>query len=100
MVAWTDWEVEGEIQNRGCQDQGTIDMKVSCCALQCFLLILGIVMVAGIVNPYVFIPTIPLVVLFFYIRNYYLSTSRSIKRLEGPCKCVCVCVCVCRTNTS
>ena len=70
-------------------------MLMACCwVLQCFLLILGIVLVAGIVNPYVFIPTVPLVALFFYIRNYYLSTSRSVKRLEGTCECVCMCVSV------
>ena len=50
---------------------------------QCTLLILGIVLVAGVVNPWVFIPTVPLGVLFVIIRKYYLKTSRSIKRLEG-----------------
>lgn len=53
---------------------------------QCFLLIIGIILVAGFVNPWVFIPTLPLVILFMWIRRYYLYTSRSIKRLEGICK--------------
>ena len=54
--------------------------------LQCALLILGIVLVAGVVNPWVFIPTVPLGILFVYVRKYYLVTSRSIKRLEGTRK--------------
>ena len=73
---------------------GEVDAEGALLGLQCFLLILGIVLVAGIVNPYVFIPTVPLVALFFYIRHYYLSTSRSIKRLEGTCECVCMRACV------
>ncbi|CAH1244774.1 ABCC4 [Branchiostoma lanceolatum] len=49
----------------------------------CALAILMTVVVTGVINPWVFIPTLPLLLLFMYIRNYYLSTSRDIKRLEG-----------------
>ena len=53
---------------------------------QCSLLILGIVLVAAIINPWVFIPTIPLGIAFVIVRRYYLRTSRSVKRLEGTSK--------------
>ncbi|WAR27448.1 MRP4-like protein [Mya arenaria] len=49
----------------------------------CALLILGIVGVAGAVNPWVFLVVAPLIVLFVVIRRYYIRTSRHIKRLEG-----------------
>ena len=49
-------------------------------------MIIGIILVAGIVNPWVFIPTVPLAILFIFIRRYYLSTSRDIKRLEATSK--------------
>ena len=46
-------------------------------------MILGYVLVCGVVNPWVFIPTLPLIIVFVFIRKYYLATSRDIKRLEG-----------------
>lgn len=48
---------------------------------------MGIIAVVGIVNVYLLIPTFFIGVLFYYTVVYYLSTSRSIKRLEGVCKC-------------
>ncbi len=54
--------------------------------LQCALLILGSVLLAGVVNPWVFLPIVPLLVVFIYIRRYYLQTSRDIKRLEATSK--------------
>ncbi|KAI8514342.1 Multidrug resistance-associated protein 4 [Branchiostoma belcheri] len=45
--------------------------------------VVTIIVMTGIINPWVFIPTIPLLILFIYIRKYYLNTSRDIKRLEG-----------------
>ena len=51
-------------------------------------MILGYVFVAGIVNPWVFIPTVPLIVVFLWVRHYYLATSRDIKRLEGTSKSI------------
>uniref|UniRef100_A0A2S2PE27 Putative multidrug resistance-associated protein lethal n=1 Tax=Schizaphis graminum TaxID=13262 RepID=A0A2S2PE27_SCHGA len=44
---------------------------------------MGIIAVVGIVNVYLLIPTFFIGVLFYYTVVYYLSTSRSIKRLEG-----------------
>ncbi len=46
-------------------------------------------LLAGVVNPWVFIPTAPLVVAFLYLRRYYLRTSRDIKRLEATSKIYC-----------
>ena len=46
-------------------------------------MISGIVILAGVINPWVFIPTAPLAALFFYLRRYFLRTSRDVKRLEA-----------------
>ena len=54
---------------------------------QCFLLILGIILVAGVINPWVFIPTLPLAIVFLLVRRYFLRTSRDIKRLEATSRC-------------
>ncbi|CAL1541619.1 unnamed protein product [Lymnaea stagnalis] len=76
----------GRILNRFSKDIGHMDDLLPVTFfdfIQCALLIIGIVLVAGVVNPYVFIPTVPLAILFVIVRKYYLQTSRSIKRLEG-----------------
>lgn len=44
--------------------------------------------VVAIVNYWLLIPTIFVGIIFYFIRNYYLSTSRSIKRLEGVSKLI------------
>ncbi|KAJ8310324.1 hypothetical protein KUTeg_012189 [Tegillarca granosa] len=55
----------------------------------CFLLIIGIVLVVCIVNPWVFIPIVPLSILFYLVQKYYLTTSRHVKRLEGTTEVNC-----------
>lgn len=45
--------------------------------------ILGIVIVVGLVNIYLMIPTFIVVYVSYKLSDFYLSTSRSIKRLEG-----------------
>ncbi|CAG5134059.1 unnamed protein product, partial [Candidula unifasciata] len=85
-VSFFDTNPVGRILNRFSKDIGHMDDLLPVTFfdfIQCFLLIIGIVLVAGVVNPYVFIPTVPLVILFFLVRKYYLQTSRSVKRLEG-----------------
>ncbi|XP_076435453.1 ATP-binding cassette sub-family C member 4-like isoform X2 [Babylonia areolata] len=88
-IGFFDTNPVGRILNRFAKDVGHMDDNLPITFfdfIQCFLMIVGIVLVAGIVNPWVFIPTTPLILLFFYIRHYYLSTSRSVKRLEGTCR--------------
>ncbi|GFS18862.1 multidrug resistance-associated protein 4 [Elysia marginata] len=85
-ISFFDNNPVGRILNRFSKDVGHMDDLLPVTFfdfVQCSLLILGIVLVAGVVNPWVFIPTVPLGILFVYVRKYYLETSRSIKRLEG-----------------
>ncbi|XP_064639147.1 ATP-binding cassette sub-family C member 4-like isoform X1 [Lineus longissimus] len=76
----------GRILNVFSKDMGLMDEFLPSTLsdfLQCFLLGLGIILVAGIVNPWVFIPCVPLAILFVMLRQYYMKSSRDIKRLEA-----------------
>ncbi|XP_077867141.1 ATP-binding cassette sub-family C member 4-like [Saccoglossus kowalevskii] len=85
-ILFFDTNPVGRILNRFSRDIGFMDDLLPWCFfdfVQCALLSLGIVIVAGVINPWVFIPTVPLALLFLYLRHYFLSTSRNIKRLDG-----------------
>jgi ATP-binding cassette, subfamily C (CFTR/MRP), member 4 len=76
----------GRILNRFSKDMGQIDEilpSIMIDVIQIFLSLLGIVVVVGIVNPYFLIPTVLVGILFYYMRTFYLLTSRSIKRMEA-----------------
>ncbi|KAL8189882.1 UNVERIFIED_CONTAM: Multidrug resistance-associated protein 4 [Gekko kuhli] len=45
--------------------------------------ICGVVGVAVVVIPWILIPLVPLLILFIFLRRYFLDTSRDIKRLES-----------------
>lgn len=46
-------------------------------------MVIGILIVVGIVNAYLIIPTFIIVVVFFKIRNVYMIATRNVKRLES-----------------
>jgi ATP-binding cassette, subfamily C (CFTR/MRP), member 4 len=85
----------GRILNRFSKDMGQIDEilpSIMIDVIQIFLSLLGIVVVVGIVNPYFLIPTVFMGILFYYMRIFYLLTSRSIKRMEATSKYQIICV--------
>ncbi|XP_060582248.1 ATP-binding cassette sub-family C member 4-like isoform X3 [Ruditapes philippinarum] len=85
-IGFFDTNPVGRILNRFSKDVGHMDDILPITFfdfIQCGLLILGIVIVAGVVNPWVFIIVVPLIVMFIIVRRYYIRTSRHIKRLEG-----------------
>lgn len=45
--------------------------------------VLGSIAVSLVLNYWIIIPTIPLTILFIYIRNYFLASSMELKRIEG-----------------
>ncbi|XP_076004891.1 ATP-binding cassette sub-family C member 4-like isoform X3 [Genypterus blacodes] len=76
----------GRILNRFSKDIGLLDSNMPCAFvdfIQLFLQILGVVAVASSVIPWILIPVVPLLLVFIYVRRYYLQTSRDIKRLEA-----------------
>lgn len=57
--------------------------------LQIGLALLGVVLIVAVVNLWLLIPTSVMFVLFYLLRVCYVSTSRSVKRLEGISKLTC-----------
>ncbi|XP_069746450.1 ATP-binding cassette sub-family C member 4 isoform X3 [Narcine bancroftii] len=75
----------GRILNRFSKDIGHLDDLLPYTFmdfLQVFLQILGVVVVAVSIIPWILIPITPLVIIFFFLRRYFLETSRDIKRME------------------
>lgn len=79
----------GRILNRFSKDMGAIDELLPAAMIDCLqigLALVGIIIVVGIVNPWLMIPTLLIGVIFYFLRIFYLATSRSVKRLEGVSK--------------
>ncbi|KAF5287553.1 hypothetical protein FQA39_LY15882 [Lamprigera yunnana] len=76
----------GRILNRFSKDMGAVDELLPAAmidAVQIGLGLVGITVVVAIVNYWLMIPTFLTVIIFLTLRNFYLTSSRSIKRLEG-----------------
>ncbi|XP_074520696.1 ATP-binding cassette sub-family C member 4-like [Halichoeres trimaculatus] len=76
----------GRILNRFSKDISQMDSMLPITFVDFYQLILqniGVVAVAASVIPLILVPVFPLLLFFLYLRRYYLSTSRDIKRLES-----------------
>ena len=76
----------GRILNRISKDQQVIDELLPMTlfdALQCLLMTIGSLAIIGYINPWVLLILIPLLPAFWWIRKFYLQSSRQIKRLES-----------------
>jgi ATP-binding cassette subfamily C (CFTR/MRP) protein 4 len=76
----------GRILNRFSKDMGSIDELLTSAMIDCLqigLALLGIIIVVAIVSPWLMIPTVIAGVVFYFLRIFYIRTSRNVKRLEG-----------------
>ncbi|XP_056882198.1 ATP-binding cassette sub-family C member 4-like [Takifugu flavidus] len=76
----------GRILNRFSKDIGLMDSKLPITFVdfyQLFLQNVGVVAVAASIIPVMLVPILPLLLFFLYLRRFYLSTSRDVKRLEA-----------------
>lgn len=67
-------------------DMGQVDEVLPAVMLDCiqiFLTMTGVICVLCIANPWYLINTFAMLLSFHYLRNFYLSTSRDVKRLEA-----------------
>ncbi|VDD91907.1 unnamed protein product [Enterobius vermicularis] len=88
-VLFFDYNPIGIILNRFSKDVGTMDDQLSFVFFDMVagaLQIGGIVVVVLLLNPLIFLPFFPLSFLFWFLRQFYLSSSRDIKRLEATSK--------------
>lgn len=76
----------GRILNRFSKDMGAVDEVLPSAlldVLQIGLSLIGIVVVVAVVNYWLLVPTLAIGFVFYGLRIFYISSSRSIKRLEG-----------------
>lgn len=76
----------GQILNRFSKDLGYVDDLLPATFLDFLtgaLTVVGGILLAAIVNPYMFLVVAPLTYVFFRLRKYYLRASREIKRVEA-----------------
>ena len=76
----------GVLLNRCSRDLGLIDDMVpptAFDAIEIFVQLFGVIIMVAIINPWIVLPTVFLIIFFYYLRIYYITSARSIKRLEG-----------------
>jgi len=79
----------GRVLNRFSKDMGAVDEMLPIALIDCVqigLSLLGIIIVVAIANVWLLIPTVIVGIVFYFLRIFYLATSRSVKRLEGISK--------------
>nr|XP_039268767.1 multidrug resistance-associated protein 4-like [Styela clava] len=85
-IRFFDTNPSGRVLNRFSKDMGQID-DILPLTFYDFLYVCGfitsILILTIVINYMVAVITLPLVVVFFWLRQYFLKTSRDIKRLEG-----------------
>ena len=78
-VGFFDANPVGRVLNRFSKDTGVMDEQIgfSCYDfIQGLIQFIAVLLVVGWLNPMVFIPTVPLGLVFAFIRFYYLKSAR------------------------
>ncbi|KAJ8918453.1 hypothetical protein NQ315_008150 [Exocentrus adspersus] len=76
----------GRILNRFSKDIGAVDETLPITfidTIQIGLTVLAISLVIGSLNPWIFLPTVIILIIFYCIRLIFLATSRDVKRVEA-----------------
>ena len=79
----------GRIMNRFATDMGVADDIIPITMfdfLHIAMIVVGCFAIAVYINYWVLIPILPLIGVFFYMRSYFLSSSRQLKRIEATCR--------------
>ncbi|XP_069987945.1 ATP-binding cassette sub-family C member 4 isoform X1 [Penaeus vannamei] len=85
-IKFFDTHPVGQILNRFTKDLGQVDELLPITVFDVVTILLnflGIIAVIASINIWVLIPTLGLGVIFVFLRRFYLSTARDVKRLEG-----------------
>ncbi|KAJ8954555.1 hypothetical protein NQ318_000789 [Aromia moschata] len=76
----------GRILNRFSKDVGSVDEALPLTivdTVQIGLIVVAISLLIGSLNPWILLPTVIILTIFYYLRHVFLATSRDIKRVEG-----------------
>lgn len=76
----------GRILNRFTRDMGLVDQTIPVTLIEMSMAVfsvIGVVVVSGIVNYWLFIPAIVMLVISLPFRKVYIRTGRDIKRLDA-----------------
>ncbi len=76
----------GVLLNRCSRDLGIIDDMLpptAFDAIEIFVQLFGVLIMIALIDYWIVIPTVFLIFIFYYLRKYYITSARSIKRLEG-----------------
>lgn len=76
----------GRILNRASKDQKVLDDFLPLTfveTIQYLLMSVGSIVLIGTINPWVLLVLVPSIPVFWWIRRYYINSSRQLKRLES-----------------
>ncbi|XP_069832560.1 cystic fibrosis transmembrane conductance regulator isoform X2 [Dendropsophus ebraccatus] len=79
----------GRILNRFSKDIAILDDLLPLTMfdfIQLVLIVVGAITVVSIMEPYIFLATVPVIVAFILLRSYFLHTSQQLKQLESEAR--------------
>ncbi|KAM9312591.1 cystic fibrosis transmembrane conductance regulator [Gastrophryne carolinensis] len=79
----------GRILNRFSKDMAILDDLLPLTVfdyIQLILIVIGAITVVSIIEPYIFLATVPVIAAFILLRSYFLHTSQQLKQLESEAR--------------
>ncbi|XP_075065076.1 cystic fibrosis transmembrane conductance regulator isoform X2 [Mixophyes fleayi] len=79
----------GRILNRFSKDTAILDDLLPLTIfdfIQLVLIVIGAIAVVSILEPYIFLATVPVIIAFILLRSYFLHTSQQLKQLESEAR--------------
>jgi ATP-binding cassette subfamily C (CFTR/MRP) protein 4 len=76
----------GRVLNRFSKDQQIVDELLPTTlfdTIQSLIMVIGSIVIIGMANPWVLLILVPIIPIFWWLRRFYLRTSRELKRLES-----------------
>ncbi|OPJ68728.1 cystic fibrosis transmembrane conductance regulator [Patagioenas fasciata] len=88
MSAFNSWKAGGML-NRFAKDTAVLDDLLPLTVfdfIQLILIVIGAITVVSILQPYIFLASVPVIAAFIVLRAYFLHTSQQLKQLESEAR--------------